>query len=55
LEKEVVLWQRGTEELKKKLEGLEFQLAEWQHRAEGERARALEVRTQPSYHPASIL
>jgi len=45
LEKEVVLWQRGTEELKKKLEGLEFQLAEWQHRAEGERARALEFRS----------
>jgi len=44
LEKEVVLWQRGTDELKKKLEGLEFQLAEWQHRAEGERARALEFR-----------
>jgi len=44
LEKEVVFWQKGTEELKKKLEGVEAQLADWHNHAEGERARAMELR-----------
>jgi E3 ubiquitin-protein ligase BRE1 len=51
LEKEVTLWQKGTDELKKKLEGLEFHLIDWQHRAEGERIRASEVRPLPSSPP----
>ncbi|KIM91914.1 hypothetical protein PILCRDRAFT_809908 [Piloderma croceum F 1598] len=45
LEKEVTLWQKGTDELKKKLEGLEFHIIDWQHRAEGERIRASEFRS----------
>ena len=47
----MTLWQKGTDELKKKLEGLEFHLIDWQHRAEGERIRASEVRPpSPPFH-----
>jgi len=44
LEKEVVLWQKGTDELRKKVEAAEVQGAEWYFRAEGERARLQEIR-----------
>jgi hypothetical protein len=50
----VTLWQKGTDELKKKLEGLEFHLIDWQHRAEGERIRASEVRPLPSSTPSTL-
>lgn len=43
LEKEVVLWRRGTDELKKKLQFMEMQTTEWQYRAEQERERFAEV------------
>jgi len=47
----VTLWQKGTDELKKKLEGLEFHVIDWQHRAEGERIRASEVRNRTHSPP----
>lgn len=43
LEKEVVLWQKGTEEMKKKVELVEMQCGEWRYRAEYERGRLMEV------------